>query len=401
MKKERIMRRVLLISGICFFLQFQTTWAQWIIEKSPSVNTLNSVWLTDSKSGWIVGDKGTILERSGSKWMVYQSPTKEDLYSVFMTDRMDGWAVGAHGTILHFDGRKWESFISPSRNDLFSVYFTNRNLGIAVGENGTLLEFENNEWSSVDTKMHSDFLTAYSTGENVIIGGGVEYLNVPIFKFENTGDKSFRGVYDPGIVITCITFSGPDEGWAVGSPSTILHFNGREWENDTPGFKFPTLKSITVKDKAGFGVGYCGTILELSQDGWKKVASPTAEHLNGSAITGNMFTAVGEKGTIISKELPSGLNPSENIEAGQMNLELYPNPCDKTLNLTINNPDSGFTEGIITISDVFGQVFQRKKINLSSGYNLFPLATSNLKSGAYMLNFYAGSGVSSAKFIVR
>ena len=73
---------------------------------------LFGIWLVlingNTRSGWIVGDGGTILstDNSGLKWIPRNSPTTAPLYAVWSSSIEDSglWSVGAGGIILHWPG---------------------------------------------------------------------------------------------------------------------------------------------------------------------------------------------------------------------------------------------------------------------------------------------------------
>ena len=84
----------------------------WMQKKSPTKEKLGDVYFSDEKHGWIVGDKGVILQTTngGSRWR-HQSGGAEfsDLYSVFFLNEHFGATVGTSGVILYTTdgGRHW------------------------------------------------------------------------------------------------------------------------------------------------------------------------------------------------------------------------------------------------------------------------------------------------------
>lgn len=72
------------------------------LDRAPS---LNSMAFLTPRSGWIVGNAGTILhtEDAGISWKKQTSPTGVNLLSVAFPTPNSGWAVGDHGTILHYE----------------------------------------------------------------------------------------------------------------------------------------------------------------------------------------------------------------------------------------------------------------------------------------------------------
>jgi photosystem II stability/assembly factor-like uncharacterized protein len=74
-----------------------------------SANTqanLRSVTFADAKTGWIVGDKGTILQTAdgGKEWKQATSPAQNDLNGVHANEGGKVVvAVGAGGTVLRLE----------------------------------------------------------------------------------------------------------------------------------------------------------------------------------------------------------------------------------------------------------------------------------------------------------
>lgn len=100
---------------------------------SQTVFSHRAVYFVDSKNGWIVGDKGLILntEDGGERWTEQNSGVEPlnlmgikiqpELFSVNFIDNNYGWAVGALGTITHTDngGLMWEQQASETKEIWF------------------------------------------------------------------------------------------------------------------------------------------------------------------------------------------------------------------------------------------------------------------------------------------
>lgn len=119
-------------------------------QDSGNSNNLFGVSFADSKNGWVVGDKGTILrtKNGGGNWddITQNNPDRgHDLGDVVFVDAMNGWAVGAGGTILHTTdgGDSWElqksSLPVATAPPLLAVAFPDLMTGYAVGFEGTIL----------------------------------------------------------------------------------------------------------------------------------------------------------------------------------------------------------------------------------------------------------------------
>src|SRR5664280_3833936 len=65
--------------------------------------------------------------------------------------------------------------------------------------------------------------------------------------------------------ITGLAMINPEEGWAVGSPSIIMHFDGNNWNKADLDFSYPSLRSVFFSNgNNGITAGYSGTVLIYS-----------------------------------------------------------------------------------------------------------------------------------------
>jgi photosystem II stability/assembly factor-like uncharacterized protein len=377
--------------------------AQWIKEKSSSLNNLNSIDLINEYLGWIVGDKGTMLYKVGSHWVNYQKITDENLYSVFLLDKNDGWAVGSKGIILHFNGKKWENFASPTSQELYSVCFKDPENGVAVGEHGTVVIYENKSWRLVKKTTRGNLYTVSAKADLLMIGGGLECVNIPIMKIADDTNKTLVNLYDPIIEIKSIAVTEQKNAWAASSPGEIFHFDGSEWKKLEFEYKLPTLNCIYFSDaNNGISVGYNGTILTYSGRTWTKQDSPVDVKLNGAAIAGKTSYAVGNGGTIISwNQVHDDAFASAGKNSAAIKIEAYPNPSADILNIIIPVED-GFVAEKISITNVYGQVVLNDYMDPDTGGQVYQINTSALYNGLYLVNITSpGKKEASGKFMVK
>lgn len=76
----------------------------WHSQQSNISNWINSLKFgIDTVCGFGVGDNGIFLKttNSGTNWTSSQTSTSEFLRDVYFTDEKTGWAVGENGTIIH------------------------------------------------------------------------------------------------------------------------------------------------------------------------------------------------------------------------------------------------------------------------------------------------------------
>lgn len=387
---------------LCFviFLNIGIVHAQWLVEKCPTENDLNSISLVDGNTGWIVGDNGTILYKSGNIWKEYQKLTDKDLNSVFMMNAKEGWAVGDEGTIMHYKSGIWEPFSSPTKHNLLSVSFMDSDNGICVGDLGTILIFKDGDWSLVENEVRGNLHSAYYERNGAWIGGGLECVNVPLIKM-GIKDNSLTYLYNPYPSVNSLWLLNENNGWAVGSPKTILHFDGTNWEKENISFDFASLRSVFFsQENSGISVGYAGTVLLYNNGTWIKENSLTTQNLKGSAISGNTYYAVGEGGTIITKKPTETDNYAYLSEKEPEEIKVFPNPCSDILNVIfpkiIDNEDIQ-----VSIVDKSGHIIKQKQYKSLVSNLSYPLVISELKNGLYFLKAAANSQTNTVKFVVK
>jgi photosystem II stability/assembly factor-like uncharacterized protein len=399
--------------------------AQWITETCPTNCNLNAIAVTRSGSYWIAGDFGTILYKSEGDWKSYPKTTPENLYSICFISGDNGWAVGAKGTILHFDGEKWENYPSPTKNDLYSVSFSDKENGNAVGKSGTILLYRSGSWILVENNNRGDFNATTYENNAIWLGGGLECVGFPIIKIQNENNSlpSLSRTTESFATIKSIFFLNSSNGWAVGSPSALLHYDGQSWRDYKSDEKFPSLNYVCFSEdeRSGISVGYNGTILSFSKDKWIKEISGITQNLKSAVIDENNVYVVGDLGTIICKKLrisnetssaneivtlnnkliPNAKNNSTlSTDNEPIKFQLLPNPCDDFLNIKLIYGNS-FTKGTLIVNNINGQLVLQKVIGFTDSNNTQTLETEGFANGVYMLIILSEGKSSTNKFIVN
>jgi photosystem II stability/assembly factor-like uncharacterized protein len=257
-------------------------------------NNLNSVFMVNTGDVWTVGGGFThatgtcsilpcpvILHYTGGSWnTITPPPGSYFLNSVFMVSSTEGWAVGEQlatphptGIILHYTVTggvgTWAIFPAPSSPGptppLKSVFMLNANEGWAVGDNATILHYTVTggvgTWNLV-VVSGSPGLTPYANLTSVFMlspisgwaVGGLQTTGFPgsandapviIYwdgtKWEPVAVPSIPGgitsVGHTSGLLKSVFFTGPNDGWAVGYPGTlvanVLHWDGFAWNHVT------------------------------------------------------------------------------------------------------------------------------------------------------------------------
>ena len=217
----------------------------------------------------------------------------------------------------------------------------------------------------------------------------------------NKKEKTLTKSYDSYASINSITFLNADNGWAVGSPSILLHFDGKQWIKADVNHKFSSLRAVFFFDENhGISVGYGGTILTYNEGRWIVENSLIAGNLRGGTKIGDSYYAIGDSGTILkAKVLPEKFNLAQLYKPFNGNFGLFPNPCKDILNITlpVSYKDKYL---LISVLSIQGQVLVQKEFNSNQVNAGIQLNTSQLNNGAYILKIVDGSAISETRFVI-
>jgi photosystem II stability/assembly factor-like uncharacterized protein len=174
----------------------------WESQLSLTNQTLRKVFFVSERTGWVVGDGGTILhtDNAGNTWQRQLSGVAINLTDVFFKDETTGWALGG-GTkgadlrdlqnpeemvLLHTadGGRTWER---QSGINALAVYFLNAKQGWLVGNYGEVSRSDD--------------------------GGKTWQKTVKAETILGTSPQSTDFVF----AFTGVTFINNDEGWLIGN----------------------------------------------------------------------------------------------------------------------------------------------------------------------------------------
>ncbi len=135
---------------------------------------------------------------------------------------------------------------------------------------------------------------------------------------------------------------------------------------------------LTITDDAGCTDTYCETI-NVDEDGNLGMA-PGGD--NRSVLTIHVI-----------QELPTGIAEQPSLET----INLWPNPVEGTLNLSLRSSRSGTL--ILTIIDMNGKVLSEMSTAVAAGNNLLPMDVSGLARGLYVLRLNHGNNSAALRFV--
>lgn len=321
MKRSALWMIALLGIAIPFALRAQ----DWKPQNSMVNVTLRSVHFVSEHTGYIVGDKGTILrtKNGGKDWATLPSPmSANNLHDIFFSnsDTLKGWAVG-RDTLLYTlnGGNTWQAVKLPNTDDPRGIHMVDDQQGwiVCIGGNsyriqnggsslepkGTIAGIQNSMY-----KVH--FLTkdqGFALGDKGLI---CRTLN------GSSPNPSWTALaQNTGISYRAITFAGASQGWAVGFSSSgnrvIAHSTdgGTSWSVPSISAK-DTLQDVFAFDADNvWAVGWNGLILKKvpGAQSWSVVTSGTTLPLRGVHFpVKEIGWAVGDNGVILKYD-PSGV----------------------------------------------------------------------------------------------
>ena len=130
------MKQVLIFSACLFYCI--SVYSQWEWSNPlPQGNTLKEIFFLDQNTGYIVGNKGSLLKTNngGDSFELIDVGTDEDLNGVYFLNDQLGFIAASRGTVFKTQdgGQTWIRLDLPAGFDLTQVYFINENIGFAGG----------------------------------------------------------------------------------------------------------------------------------------------------------------------------------------------------------------------------------------------------------------------------
>jgi len=285
----------------------------WYTQPSGTTNGLNGVFfLPDGRSGWAVGDAGTIVHtaNAGVSWGAQASATAFTLNGVWFTTGVTGFAVGNSGTVMRTlnGGNSWTRLTSVSASEnLLDVCFADSTHGWAVGTNGAIVRTDDGgaSWTKVNptafqlnSVSFSDTTNGWAVGEGGVIAG------------THDGGRSWY-VVQPSVTslaIKAVWRNANTLAWAGGSQGVYAFTtptpDSLQWTLGTFGATNNVLGLQMVDDVTGYAVGTNGQGLILKTENagviWSPQVSNTTQQLNDVYFVDSLRGwAVGAAGRIV------------------------------------------------------------------------------------------------------
>ncbi len=209
----------------------------------------------DDKTGWAVGQYGTILKSTdgGLTWKYQRSGLQEHLNSIFALTTQEAFAVGTAGTLIHTTdgGQTWKMILTGLSCKLSDIQFVSPTEGWIVGEFEYILHTKDSgrTWMPVH-------------------GGEPEPIDFTTIGDDEILDDDF-GIEEEVYTLNSIYFINPQKGWTVGEAGLILHTTdgGETWKKQNSGVGTVLMDLDFFSEDIGFAVGTGNTILRTTDGG--------------------------------------------------------------------------------------------------------------------------------------
>ncbi|GCE11239.1 YCF48-related protein [Tengunoibacter tsumagoiensis] len=203
--------------------------------------------------------------------------------------------------------------VSPPLSSLYGVKMFSADNGWAVGgifarrddpgdkdlvhldpESGNILQYSNNSWHDSDSAPLPLFALSFSSPQD----GWAVGCHGTLMHYSN---QKWQSIQSPTTATLYSVAMLPDgSGWAAGTDGVLLHYDGQNWQQVASGTT-KVLHSIAMwSDDEGWAVGEEGMILHYQSGSWQEVVNSSSATLNAVTLSSaNEGWAVGEQGTIL------------------------------------------------------------------------------------------------------
>ncbi len=289
--------------------------------------SLRGVFFLDARTGWVVGDRGTLLHTTdgGSTWRTVPSYTACNLTAVWFRDRRRGYVVGgqalphsplSNGLVLETvdGGRTWRPVLWGQVPRLSGIYMTDPLNGRAWGEStdvhrsGLFVTRRGpSSWRPVSAPGRRNWLAGAAGPDGQLILGADDGTIAVLEKGKLTPVPALAGNRR---AIRAIAFADEQTVWAVGDQGLLLvgHNGGASWEPVRTAVLGPKQAYFDWYAVAAQGphvwiAGTPGHVVLHSHDGgksWSVAATGNTLPLYGlHFVSEELGWAVGAGGTIL------------------------------------------------------------------------------------------------------
>jgi len=262
----------------------------------PQGNKLNDI-AGDGDAVWVVGARGTIMQRDGDGWQGADAGTDVDLEGVWVSG--DTVVAVGHGALVERTSGTWAK--ADVGDAKLEAVWGSGDVAFAVGRKGALWEKKGGSWiqgkSGVENHLNAIWGTGpsdvYAVGEEVVLHfDGSAWSKKPAPTAKQLQKVTFLGVWG----------SGPSDVYAVGwhrkSGRMVMHYDGKAWaEQKTDAKKMRTLYDVWSSGSDAFIVG-TRVALEGGGGSWSAWGLPAVDLFGVWGKSASNVMAVGARGQI-------------------------------------------------------------------------------------------------------
>jgi len=408
------MKKVIIISIVLTALTVAVN-AQtngWVIQSSPTTQSLRGITSKDANTWIAVGDGGTIIRSSdaGINWTAISSPVTDALHGVSFRGNI-GIVAGFAGRIIRTTdgGLNWVQLPRPTTRDLYCASMSDV-MAVIMGHEGTILVSTDNgqTWAPHGAGTAS---VLFGVSVNGSFAVGVGGQGAVVMSVDGGSGWGLTVIGNQLTFFYSTSFVNASTGWLVGSAASTGSVIAKStdfgfvWTGQTS----PTTEQLFGVSFAaidtGTAVGTNGVIIHTMNGGtsWSIQTSGTTQILNGVSFNNSNFgIAVGNAGTIL-RTTNGGLSGihriSNELPMSYSLLQNYPNPFNPSTNIRFSVPKNSTVK--LTVYDMLGrEVETLVNENLEPGTYNVRVDASGLSSGTYFYRLKSSDFTDTRKFVL-
>lgn len=244
---------------------------------------------------------------SPPRWQAVHTRLPGAMLSIWGTSERDVYVVGSDTRdgrgpmVLHFDGTRWKRLNTGlTSGDLWWIHGPAPDTIFMVGSGGTILRYhpQLGTFERMNTPgsvtlfgvWGSSPRDVWAVGGNIGGPGGSGPTGV-IWHFDGTSWQNVSPLPDDvgsRSALFKVWGRAPNDVWAVGESSTVLHWDGSQWTsvNTNAGGRLFTVHGNGTEQIA-VGGAFSGILLEGRGSSWRVVPLDGAPRLNGVFVPAN------------------------------------------------------------------------------------------------------------------
>ena len=304
--------------------------AHWELRRAPVEDTLNDIFFTDERTGWVVCERSIYLlktkderrsyllktEDGGASWRrvdVAATDVDARLLRVRFAGRERGWAFGEMGALYATTdgGGSWARQRVPTRHLLLGGMFLDARQGWLVGAGATLLQTSDGgeTWRNgrfvLGQPLALPLNPAPASYPSPASSSSPSSARAASAEPASAATGSSAGA--PSVRFNAVSFVDGRRGWAVGSGGAVFatEDGGLTWRAQSSNVSADLLDVKFFDAREGLAVGGDGTAIHTSDGGatWRTEPTGTPHTLERLFFAGRARGwAVGFGGTIIAFE---------------------------------------------------------------------------------------------------